>query len=241
MSGTIRTFQFAPQWGPMAGFLRLVEGAVAAPTQGPWLPCGLFKSVSVDAEGSASTIAAAVRVANTLSPPLNGYTVTIGGTVTAGDVVSVSVASSLAGTVAVSHTAASGDTVGTIAAALASSLQADAALAAAGFVVNEGSAIITMTFPSLAPGMIWQGNGMAIDALGTSPPINCVSVTTSVSGSATETATVGLVNNGTAVGSLSAIPGHFSVTTLPARWIQGNVTALSGTGANVNLNLAGVA
>jgi hypothetical protein len=56
MSGTFRTFQSAPQWGAMAGFLRLVQGAVAAPMLGPWLPCGLFTSASVEAEGVATTL-----------------------------------------------------------------------------------------------------------------------------------------------------------------------------------------
>ncbi len=241
MSGTIRTFQFAPQWGPMAGFLRLVQGAVTAPTQGPWLPCGLFQAASVDIEGSSSTITAGVRLANTLAAPLNGYTVTIGGSVTAGDVVSVSVASSLAGSVTVSHTVASGDTIGIIAASLASSLGENEALAAAGFVVNEGSAIVTMTFPSLAAGMNWQDSGAAVDGFATAPPIDCVSVTASVGGAATETATVSLVNNGMSEGSLSTNPGRLELPSLPARWVQGNVTALTGAGANVNLNLAGVA
>ncbi|HUA76554.1 MAG TPA: hypothetical protein VMA86_02715 [Acetobacteraceae bacterium] len=241
MSGTLRTFAFAQQWGPMAGFQRLVQGAVAAPAQGPWLPCGIFKSGSVEIEGSATTIAAAVRLANTLSCPLNGYTVQIGGTVTVGDVVSVTVTSSVAGSVTASHTVASGDTLNGIAASLAATLQANAALAAAGFIVNEGSAIVTMEFPSLAPGQEWQGGGMALDTFATAPPINSVSIAANVSGAATETATLGVVSNGTTMLTLSNSAPHSVLAGLPARWVQGVVTTLTGAGGGINVNFAGVA
>ena len=241
MSGTVRQFLFAPQWGPMAGFLRLAQDVTAVPVQGPWLPCALFKQASVEVAGIYSTVLAGIAVANTLAPPLNGYKVTVGGTVTAGDVVGITVASSVAGTVKASHTVASGDTVGTIAAALGVALGADAALAAAGFMVSASAASVTIQYPSVEPGATWESAGVVCDFPSTAPPVNYVSVTAGASAAATETATVSVVNNGSVVQQLNAATSHAVLAGVPARWVQADVTALTGAGASVNVNLAGTA
>jgi hypothetical protein len=225
----------------MAGFLRLAQGVTSVPAQGPWLPCSLFKQASADVEGMYSNVTAGVLLADTLGPPLNGYKVTVGGTITVGDVVSITVTSSVAGVQTVGYTVQSGNTLNQIAAALATALAANAALAGAGFLISEGSGIVILQFPSLAPGQTWDGAGLVSGLPESSPPINYTTIATAVSGSGTETATVGLVSNGSSILTLNGTTPHAVLPGLPARWVQGNVTALIGSGATVNVNLAAVA
>lgn len=239
MSGTIREWQFGPYIGPTAGFVQLVQNVTTAPTEGPWLPCRLFKQMGFTAEGTLTGLTATIWFSNALNCPLNGYTVTIGGTITSGDVVSLTVASSVAGNVTVSHTVASGDTVGTIAAALATALNANAALTAAGYQAAQTGALIALTYPSLRPGAAWFGAGLLSGEPSTAPPVNYTLVTGAVSGAGTETVTTGIVSTtGANVLSLSSSSNH-AVLATPARWVKGKVTAL--TSGPIEIDLAGVA
>lgn len=241
MSGMVRQFQFAQSWAPMTGFLWLAQGVTAVPVQGPWLPCSLFSQASAEVYGSYASVSSGILLANSYFPPMNGYKVTIGGTITPGDVLSLTVTSSVAGVQTVSYTVTSGNTLNQIAASLAALLAANLSLAAAGFLVSEGSGIIVVQFPSLPPGYTWSGAGLVASTPANSPPINYVTVSTSVSGSATETMTVSLVNNGATIQTLNATTPHALLPGMPARWVQGNVSVLTGAGAIVDVNMCGVA
>lgn len=241
MSGMVRQFQFAQSWAPMAGFVWLAQGVTAAPVQGPWLPCSLFSQATAEVYGTYTTVSSGILLANSYFPPMNGYKVAVGGTVTPGDVLSITVTSSVAGVQTVNYTVASGNTLNQIAASLAILLAKNAQLAAAGFLLSEGSGVIVMQFPSLPPGYSWSGAGLVASTPASSPPINYVTVSTSVSNSATETMTVGLVNNGPTIQTLNATSPHALLPGIPARWVQGNVSVLTGAGAIVDVNMCGVA
>src|SRR5574340_185571 len=215
MSGMVRQFQFAQSWAPMTGFLWLAQGVTAVPVQGPWLPCSLFNQASAEVYGTYTTVSSGILLANSYFPPMNGYKIAIGGTITPGDVLSLTVTSSVACVQTVSYTVTSGNTLNQIAGSLAALLTTNSGLAAAGFLVSEGSGIIVMQFPSLPPGYSWSGAGLVASTPASSPPINYVTVSTSVSGAATETMTVSLVNNGATIQTLNATTPHALLPGMP--------------------------
>ncbi len=110
------------------------------------------------------------------------------------------------------------------AAALAANLARDAELVGARFKVGA------------------SGAGMAGEGPVTAPPVQYVSVAASVSGAGTETVTVGLVNaGGLLVQALTERAARAVLAGLPARWVQANVTALGGVGAEIDVNFRGMA
>ncbi len=125
----------------------------------------------------------------TISPAF-AITITVGGTVTATDVLTLKATSiSLSGgSSSVSYTVQGGDTTTTIAAALAAAVNASTTLPAAGFVATSAAAVITVTWPQ-ALTVSWStlvslGATETLTAGGTAPA-NATSVAANITGTIT--------------------------------------------------------
>jgi hypothetical protein len=210
----------------------LLPAAQAVPVyEGPWIQIGGAKDISLELFGSQSTLS--VDIYGTNNPnPVNGYTITIGSTVTSGDTITATFTNPNlpgAGTEAVVVTAGSSDTTTTLAVALAAAINADVNLQGCGISAQQAGAIVTINFPS-----IWPGG----DTAGGTPQgvANFTGVTTTLSAGASETAAVATLTNGTKIGSSLAAFGFTELTTLPT-YIKARLQTLTGTGANVTVAL----
>ncbi len=134
-------------------------------------------------DGTDTAASVAISGAATAIPA----TATVGGTITAGDVCSLTVTSSgfTGSPQTVSYTVKAGDTIQIIAAALAAAVNNNAALNAASIYAGVAGAIVTIYWPS----------GL------TPTPV----VTRNVTGSATETITIGTGSASTAGGTATAL------------------------------------
>lgn len=205
----------------------------AVPMESVWVPAGPAKAASVEIEGSFSTLSVQLLGSNSPSDPGNTYTATIGGTTfDSGDVVSLIFTNPNLpnGEETVSHTLGASETAATVAAALAAAINADTKLAGAlglGFAATAASAVITITYPSVAP--------LQPPQEGFSPTTEAVQNTTLVQGSVTgagnETVTIANASAGAALGSAITTLSITALTVLP-RWIKAQFGTLTGTGAS---------
>lgn len=208
-----------------------------APCESPWMPVSFAKSLSFDLEGSLSTISVQLLGSNSQSDPGNSYSITIGGSATANDVLSLQFQNPnlTGGTETVSVTAAGGETTAQLATALAAAINADTKLAALQITASVSGSVITVNYPSAAPPNTAEGGSP------TAPPNqNTTVITGSVSGSATETITVANASTGASLGSAITAKGMTAVTPLPG-WIKAQINTLTGTGASVTGNIHGAA
>ena len=176
----------------------------------------------------------------TLGTNVNGnISATIGGTVTAGNTVTVSVlGAGLAATRAETYTVLTGDTLSTIAAGLAAKFNADASLKAIGVSATSSAAVVNIVYkPVNYPLYQNFATGGATEAIALSLNTNSPK-TASISGTVTASDTVSL-----AVNDLSLTGGVETVTYTVA---SGNTTTNIATGlaaavnADTNLQAIGV-
>lgn len=235
----VMNYDAAPFDGPMALYATMAD-AVAAPLfEGLWLPVRYAKSGSIELAGSFTTIQADIYATNQ-AEPLNSQAVTIGGTITNGDVATLTFANPLApnGQATVSYPITGSDTTTTIAAGLAHAITTNVSLTAGlGFSATSNANVLTITWPSIPPILDPQ-------PMGTSgpPPQNITAISGSVSGSATETIAVALGTDGQKIASLTAAGIQaLSISGQPIRWLKCRIPTLTGSTPSVSVLFAGVA
>lgn len=214
--------------GPYGISALLLPRAQAAPVfEGPWVRIAGAKSLSLDLFGSQSSLSLDLYGTNDPSP-VNGYTFTIGGSVTNGDTVSaVFTTPNIPGVPTVTKTVTAGgsDTVTTLAAAMVAAIAADTNLNGLGIEASNAAGVITINFPSTS-----QGGDVSA---GTPAYANFIGLTSALSGGATETATVATLTTGNKIGaSLTALALTAVAAPLPL-YIKARLQTLTGTGANV--------
>lgn len=225
--------------GPFGISLNLLNQSVLN-AEGVWVPAGCMAAGTLELTGSMSTVGVDVYGSNAPGAPLNSYVLTIAGSATAADVVSLTFTSPLlpGGEVA-SYTVAGGNTATVIATALVASIASKARLKALGVTASNLAGVITVNYPSVP--LSDPTNGTTFYNTSTSPgPANTIGVTSGVSGSATETvALAGVVAGSTKIGTTLAALGLTALTPLPFKWIRARIITLTGGGANITANVYG--
>lgn len=219
--------------------LQLLDNASVAPTEGLWLPARFAKTGSIELAGSMSTVSVSLLGTNQLADPLNQMALTVGGTITTGDIVTIKATNTNlpGGSASVAYTVVGGDTTTTIGAALSALMNASLGMTAIGVTAQAAAGVITASFPSIFANDGTNGSNYATGA----GPANITTFTASVSGAATETVTVaGVTTIGSAVGSAITALGLTQITVLP-RWIRARLTTLTGTAAFINATFCGAA
>ncbi len=173
---------------------------------------------------------------NAIVRPLNTYSVAIGGSATEGDVLTLTFsggAFTTGGQYALSYTVPAGPpTLDAIAASIAAAISADTILVPLGFLADADSGVVTITFPSVAPGYSESSPTQP-------PPSNATSLVASANGGASETLTVAAGSNGSKLMSVTEL-GFIALPVLP-RWITGRLTTLTGTDASITADWHGAA
>lgn len=224
-------FSPSQQVGPYGIHALALDAVAAVPFESCWVPLFGAKQVSLELTGSMSTLGVDVFGSNALEDPGNSYTVTIAGTETDGDVVTLTIGNPNlpGGQVAIPHTSAGSESITSIATALTAGINANAALNALGIRATNQAGVITLTYPSFAA-PAGAGNPSTQYA-------NPTTVSGAATGSATETIAVVVGTNGTKIGSTLAAFGLTTLASIP-RWAKLRATVLTGGGANVTGRLA---
>lgn len=235
----LRTEGIAAINGPASINAVLLDGVASANFEGVWVPWLFVKQGSLEITGTATSYTLSLLGTNAVSP-LNSYAITIAGSSTAADVITLTFSLPM-GTLVAAFTVLGGNTATQNAAGLVAAIGANQAFAAQGIQASNLAGVITVTWPSITP----SSSGGAYT---TSNPglIQVITVSSSVSGSATETVAVAPGTGGsllpTANPSTGAITnaaianGTSGFGTLPfmvqfsasARWLKIRVTVLSG-------------
>lgn len=224
-----------PQFGgPYAIHGLALDAIGAAPFDGCWVPMFGAKYATLELTGLMDTLGVDVYGSNSLEDPGNGYTLTLAGSETNGDVVALVISNPnlLGGSVTISHTASGGEAVAAIAAALAAGINLNAGLNGIGLKATVAAAVITVRYPSFGP---QTGNGNPSQAAVANP--TTVAYT---QGGNSETIAIAVLTTGTKLGSTLAAFGLTAVTAVP-RWIKARLTTLTGAGANVSARFSGAA
>lgn len=228
---SLLTFDSPAFGGPFGINAPLFTDIAAVPYEGLWTPLIGAKSASLEINGSMSTLSVQLYGSNVQSP-LNGYIVTVAGSIQADDVCAITFNSpNLPNATAItkSYTVLGGDSVTIIAAALVALIKADVNLASLGLLVSSVAGVITVTFPSVFTG---AGSSSPSQIKG-----NTLLVTTLVTGNTpTETMAVTLPSTGIALGSAITTLSLAALTIIP-RYIKARVSTLTGTNATVTGNL----
>jgi hypothetical protein len=214
-----------PYGSPFEIFSQLIDGATGV-QEGVWIDVRQAKYASVSIEGTFTGLTGNIYGSNLPAMPLNQYGVTVAGTVTTNDVVTLTFtnANLPGGSASVSHTSVGGDTVTTIAAALVAAINASAALQAVGIAATNLAGVITVTYPSVYPG--------PLDSPSSPPFSNATTISSGVTGSATETIAVAVSAIGVSLSAFT-VAALIPITTL-TRWVKARVTAVSTGSANIN-------
>lgn len=212
----------APYIGPAS--YDSVLASFASVGEGVWVPARFAKQASIEIEGTFSVLSLQLIGSNALNSPPNLYTLTIGGTVTTGDAVTMAFANPnlAAGSESVSYTTIGGDTTATIATALAAAINADAKLQALGIVATVSASVVTVSYPSEGPS--GQEGGSPTEP----PPQNTTIITATVGGSATETVTIANASVGASVGAAITAKGVTAIATMTG-WIKAVVNTFTGS------------
>lgn len=228
----VQALTSAPYAGPFS-LDAILADAVAAKFDGCWIDAGSIHAASLEITGSFSAVSVDFYGSNDLPPPPNGYTVTVGGSVTAADTLTLTIGNRMleGGELDVEYVPVDGDTTATIAAALAALITASPALAALEISAAAGAAVLTLSYPSAVPPARWQSPSPTLPQ-----PNNATTVVSAVSGGATETLTVATLTNGTKIATLAAL--GLTAVTVMSRWIKARISAL--TGASVTCGYHGV-
>jgi hypothetical protein len=210
----------------------LCSGVAAAPYEGVWVPFAFAKNATVELQAGSTGASADVWGTNQVNPT-NTYKLTVAGALTTNDVINL-VFGTQSGSVTVAYTVVAGDTTATILAGhLAAAINVSAALAALGVSASSSAAVITVTWPSVAPGA-----GTPEFQQPSSPPARNDLTFSYTAGGNTESITPALGTDGvnlTSAHLTTAAPGPIAPTPLPVRWIKARVTALSSGTAQVNV------
>lgn len=227
---SIINYRSAPFNGPFAMFASLCSAA-AAPYEGVWVPWSFARVATVELEAGAVGGAVTVFGSNQ-DNPTNTYTLTVGGSVTTGDVIALAFKTT-SGTITPSYTTIGGDTDATIATALAAAINANPALALLGIQASVASAVVTVTWPSVSP---QAPTPAEFQSPSSPPPQNTLSVGYTKGGNS-ETITVATGTDGLSITTAlaTATPGPLALSPLPVRWVKARVTALSSGQCVVNL------
>lgn len=229
MTDALSNYQSAPYNGVFSQNSLLIDAISAAPYEGLWVSAQFLKNACIETEGTFGSMSFQLYGTNLDSVgAVNQYTATIGGSVTTGDVVTLKILSGNihAGSESVSYTTVGGDTTTTIATALAAAINADTVLNSIGVQATSAAAVITITFPSAVSN---------INATPSSPFLqNQITISSTVSGSATETVTVAVGSNGIAIGSAITSKSLTNISPIP-KYIKARLTAVSGGNATVAL------
>lgn len=225
----------APYNGPFDLSAVLIDQAVAAGVEGIWIDSGFAKAHSIEMIGSG-TIGVDLYGSNAPDMPPNQYAVTIGGSATQNDVISLIFANQnlAGGTRTVAYTVPATPSINGIAAGIATAVNADAALKALGFSASAANAVITISFPSAPLGSSFPPVSPSAPAMS-----NVTVLTSTLSGGASETVAIVSGTNGTKIGSTINALGLTAISVLP-RWLTARLTTLSGGSAVLSANWHGV-
>lgn len=207
-----------------------------APMESVWIPMQFARVLSFDLTGGLATVSVQLLGSNSKDDPGNLSTITVGGTITAADVNSITVKNPNLpdGQKVVSYTSVGGNTTTIIATQLAAAINADADLKALQISASSLAAVITISYPSSSPTAGGQEGSSVSD-----PPVSNTCLFSGAStGAATETFTVANASNGSTIGAAITAKGLTAITTLP-RWIKAQVNTLTGAGAAIAGNLHG--
>lgn len=227
-------FNAFPFNGPGEIAFDAIPGIAAVPYEGLWLPSRFAKYASLDVRGSISTLAIGIYGTNSLIDPSNTYTVTVGGSATAADVLTLGFANgNLSSGYGVAYVVPPLATVNIVAAGIAAAINADPLLPGLGFLAKSAAAVVTITFPSVPPGALQEASSPS------NPwPSNATLLTTSLSGGATETLTVATGSDGESLASSITALGITAVTIM-SRWFKARMTTLTGTNATITATFYG--
>jgi hypothetical protein len=217
----------APFYGPWGITATLAQGSTA-PFEGVWVPVTAVKFASVEVQGTFGGLSIQLIGSNATSDPPNVYTLTVGGTITANDPITLTFTNpNLQGesTEVVSYTVQASDGTSSIAAALAAAIRLDAQLQKLGITAAAVGAVVTVTYPSTPPN--WSNDGSSQT---NQPPQNLTIITPAVGGSATETVAVANASVGGTLGSAITATGLTTPSQL-TRFIKAQVNTLSGGSA----------
>lgn len=231
----------APFNGPFALSSIMLDGVTAALFEGVWIPVSFAKSGSFEFLLGGTGPSGTVQIWGTNQPnPVNTYTVTIGGSETDGDTLTLTFKAPGMPAQAINVTTAGGEGLPAIATAFATAINANATLGGQGLGVSAVAvgAVITINWPSISPNQPISGPTQP----GSPPPQNVLSLAASKSGGASETLTIALGTDGTELASLTA-NGISSPPTIPfpIGFVKARLTALAGTNPTATLNFNGAA
>lgn len=232
--------------GPFSANSPLIDAVSAVPYEGLWVPARFNKESSIEISGAGATaIVAQLYGTNAPAWPMNQYNLTVAGTVTANDIVTTTFTNPLlpAGQQSISYSVQNADTPTTIAAALSAMINANAALAAVQIQASSAAAVVSVSYPSfsyqnLSGGQISDPQNIASPS---SPMFaNTTQMSASKSSGATETLTVTVGTNGTAVGSAITALGLTQLSGV-YRWLKLRLTGITGpAGTAISAFLQGV-
>lgn len=217
--------------GPASINAVLLDLVTSAGYEGVWVPWLFTKQGSLEISGTFATLSCQLWGTNAINP-LNSYTVTITGSATAADVITLTFVT-VPGTITASYTVAGGNTVTQMAAGLVAAVLANQAFAQQGIQATNVAGVVTVTWPSPAP---FYGQGAySTNNPGYAPNIN---LTAAVTGSATESVAIAPGAVGSSLGSAITAAGMTQFT-FSSRWLKLRITTL--TGGNVSAVAQGTA
>jgi hypothetical protein len=228
--------------------------AVTANDVGLWVPWYPFHKGSFEVDASSGTLTGtvALKFSNSAEMPANGFTVTVGGSVTTGDKMTVTLTSPefSQGIITASYTAVAGDTVDTVAAGLAAALVAAISAELTSPIVppyEPSDSIIQGTVTpeqQAAAGAIKVTNASstAVIVIAWYTPIYTPALKSSVSAGATETLTDAQYDDGSGYTPAGCSVTSASLTTfdVPAMWIKSPLSGYNSSSDAVSCILYGV-
>jgi hypothetical protein len=214
----------------------LLQAVSVAPYEGLWVPFEWVRQATVEVLAGATTPSIDIYATNQDNPS-NSYILTVGGTITTNDVITLVFAPGNSAPFNVAYTVVAGDTTTTILAGhIAAAINANASAQALGIAATSNAAVITVTWPSTAPSV-----GVAEFQQPSSPPqANTLLITYTAGGNTETIARTQSTTDGTNLtASHLTGAGLVTLTPFPVRWVKARLTALAGGTATVNI--AGVA
>lgn len=206
--------------GPTSINAILIDNISTVPYEGIWVPWMYTKQGSLDVFGTFATLSLQLYGTNQTSP-MNSWTVTMGGTATNNDVVTLNIATQT-GTIAVPITITTAETTTQMAAALAAAVNTNSSCAAQGITASSNAAVMTLSWPSPAPAQTMFPYTTSMPAV---TPL--ISLSSSVSGAATETVGIAAGTGGNTIGA-AITAASLTQFTASARWLKIRVTTLTG-------------
>ncbi len=209
--------------GPFSLRAVLLSGQSSAPFEGAWVPLVGCLQATLEVTATSGTTFSGSLWGTNNPDPVNSYAVTVGGTVTAGNVLTLTFSGGvLFSPAAVSYTVQSSDTTSTIATQLAAAVAASTAVAVADISAQASGAVVTITYPSgvspTTPSVAPAGNPTMNQSL------NAIEVSASSTGATTLTVANG--TSGVSLATLSA--GGMSTITMPISFVKLRLASVSG-------------